>query len=86
MIIAADEDGMTEGVLQGDVDAIFVGQDVVIELPVRETREEGSGDVLQGHLQVLEDEGVGLGQVTDVLVQLGVNEVDKEGVREEDGR
>ena len=42
MIIAADEDGMTEGVLQGDVDAIFVGQDVVIELPVGEARLKGS--------------------------------------------
>ena len=34
---------------------------------------------------MLEDKGVGLGRVTDVLVQLGVNKIDKHGVGEEDG-
>ena len=34
MIVAAGEDGTTEGVLWGDIDATFVGQHVVIELPV----------------------------------------------------
>ena len=34
---------------------------------------------------MLEDKGVRFGQVGDLLMQLGVNEVNKEGVREEDG-
>ena len=85
MVMATSEDGAMEGILWGNVDTTIVGQDVVIELPVRETRPEGSGDVLQGHLQVLEDEGVGFGQVADALVQLGVNEIDEQGVGEEDG-
>ena len=33
----------------------------------------------------MEDKRVSLGQVADVLMQLGVNEIDKQGVREEDG-
>ena len=35
---------------------------------------------------MLEDKGVGLGRVADTLVQFGVNEIDKHGVGEEDGR
>ena len=61
VVVAAGEDGATEGVLRGDVDTTFVGQDVIVESPVGEAGSEGSGDVLQGCLQVLEDEGVGLG-------------------------
>ena len=33
----------------------------------------------------MEDKGIGLGQVADVLMQLGVNEIDEQGVGEEDG-
>ena len=34
VVMATGEDGVTERTLQGDIDATFVGQDVVIELPV----------------------------------------------------
>ena len=34
----------------------------------------------------MEDKGVGLRRVADALVQLGVNEIDEQGVWEEDGR
>ena len=50
VVVAVGEDGMTEGVLRRNIDTIFVGQDVVVELPVREARPESSRDVLQGHL------------------------------------
>ena len=50
MVVAAAEDGATEGVLRGDVDTTFVGQDMVIELPVGETRLESCWDILQGRL------------------------------------
>ena len=36
VIMAVGEDGVAEGVLWGNVDMPFVGQDVVIELPVGE--------------------------------------------------
>ena len=61
VVVAAGKDGPAEGVLRGDIDATLVGQDMVVELPVREARSECSGDVLQGHLQVLEDERVRFG-------------------------
>ena len=35
---------------------------------------------------MLEDKGVRFGQVTNVLVQLGINEIDKQRVREKDCR
>ena len=35
---------------------------------------------------MLEGKGVGLGRVADVLVQLGVNEIDEQGVRKENSR
>ena len=34
----------------------------------------------------MEDKGVRFGQVSNVFMQLGVNEVDKEGVRKGDGQ
>ena len=37
MVMAADEDGTAEGVLQENIDMLFVGQDVVVVFPVRET-------------------------------------------------
>ena len=61
MVVTTGEDGVVEGVIGGNIDATFVGQDVVVEFPVQEVRPEGCGDVFQGHLQVLEDEGVCLG-------------------------
>ena len=45
MVMASCEDGTAEGVLRGNIDATLVGQDVVVEFPVREARPEGSGDV-----------------------------------------
>ena len=68
MVVAACEDGATEGILWGNIDTTFVGQDVVIKLPVQEVRPEGSRDVFQGSLQVLEDKRVGLGRVANALV------------------
>ena len=59
---------------------------MVIKFPVREARPESSRDVLQGRLEVLEDEGVGFGRVADALMQFSVNEIDKQGVGEEDSQ
>ena len=34
MVVAAGEDGATEGVVQGNVDATFVDQDMLVKFPV----------------------------------------------------
>ena len=60
MVMTAGKDGAVEGILWGDVDATFVSEDAIVEFPVREVRPESSGNVFQGRLQVLEDEGVRL--------------------------
>ena len=36
MVVAADEDELTEGVLWRNVDMTFIGQDIIIVFPVRE--------------------------------------------------
>ena len=46
VVMAAGKDGAMEGVLWGNVDMAFVGQDVVVIFPVREAGLEGGGDVL----------------------------------------
>ena len=48
VVMAADKDGVTEGILQGNIDMAFVGKDMVSELPVREAGPESSRDVFQG--------------------------------------
>ena len=45
VIVAAGEDRAMEGVIRGNVDMSLVGQDMIIELPVREVGLEGSKDV-----------------------------------------
>ena len=46
VVMAVGEDGVIERILQRNIDMTFVGQNMVIKLPVRETGLEGSGDVL----------------------------------------
>ena len=84
MTMAVGEDRATEEVVWGNVHVAFVSKDMVIILTVQETRIERGGYILQGCLQVLEDEGVRFQQVDNMLVELGVNQIDKEGVGEED--
>ena len=50
MVMASCEDGVAEGILWGNIDTTLVGQDMVVEFPVGETRPEGSRDVFQGCL------------------------------------
>ena len=37
MVVAMDEDGMAEGIVQEDIDASFVCENMVVKLPVRKT-------------------------------------------------
>ena len=45
VIMATSEDGMAEGVLRVNIHTSFVSEDVVIILPVRQTRPEGDKNV-----------------------------------------
>ena len=85
MVMTTGKDGVVEGGVGGYIDMSFVGEDMVVKLPVREAGLECGGDVLQGHLEVLEHERIGLGRVADTFMQFGINEVDKQGVSEKDG-
>ena len=68
MVMAADKNRVVEGVLWGDIDTPLVYKDMIVIFPVRETRLEGSRDILQGCLQVLENERVRLERVTDLFM------------------
>ena len=48
VIMAVGEDGVVERILGGNIDAPFIGQDVIVVLSVREVGLEGSRDILQG--------------------------------------
>ena len=48
MVVTSDKDGATEGVIQGDVDAALVSQDMAVVFPVREMGLECSRNIFQG--------------------------------------
>ena len=48
VVVTLGKDRVTERVIRRDVDMTFVGQNMVIILPVRETRPEGGRDIFQG--------------------------------------
>ena len=46
VIVASFQDGASEGVICGDIDAAFVGKDAGLDLPVSQARTEGERDIL----------------------------------------
>ena len=58
MIVAAFKNVAAEGIICGDIDTAFVGEDAGFHLPVCEPRAEGKRNVLVHGLESLEDEGV----------------------------
>ena len=60
MVVAVDKDRMAEGTFGWNIHMPFVCEDVVIVFPIRKVRLECCGDVFQGRLQVLQDEGIRL--------------------------
>ena len=83
MIMASRKDGTVEGVVSGDIDTAFVGEDAGFNLPVGQPGMEGERNVLMHGLEGLENEGVTRGGGFDALGEGGVNEVDEKGWREE---
>ena len=58
VIMTVGEDGIAEGVIQGDINMSFIGENMVIIFPVREMRPEYSKDILERGLQVLKDKRI----------------------------
>ena len=83
MVVASFEDGAAEGIVSGDVDMALIGEDTGLGLPVSEVGAKGERDVLMHRLKRLQDEGVSGGSQLNAVGKGSVNEVDKEGRREE---
>jgi hypothetical protein len=76
MVMAALEDGFTEGVVVGDVDTSLVGKDSGLHLPVGEAGTEGERDILVHRLEGLEYKGVARGGRLNVVGECDVDDVD----------
>ena len=83
MVMAMLEDGSAEGVVCRDVDAALVSKDAGFDLPVSEPGTEGKRDVFVHRLEGLENEGVSCRCGFNAVGEGSVNQVDKEGRREE---
>ena len=81
--MAALEDGAAEGVVGGDIDTALVRKDAGLDLPVGQAGAEGERDILMHGLESLEDEGVSCRGGFYAVGEGGVDQVDKEGWREE---
>ena len=83
MIVAPRQDGVTKGVVCGDIDTAFVCEDAGFNLPVSQLGTEGKGNVLMHGLEGLEDEGVTRGSRFNAVREGGVDEVNEKGWWEE---
>ena len=83
MIVAPFKDGVAKGIVCGDIDTAFIGEDAGFDLPVGQLGAEGERNILVHGLEGLENEGVSRGCGFNVVGEGGVNQVDKEGRREE---
>ena len=83
VIVAARKDGAAEGVVGRDIDTALIGEDAGLDLPVSEAGTEGKRNVLMHGLESLENEGITCGRRLNAVGEGSVNQVDKEGQREE---
>ena len=83
MVMVSRDNGTAEGGVCRDVDTILEGQDTSIIFPIGEMRVEFGGEFSGECVEGVKDKGVGCGGGSKPVRQGGINEVDKEGVREE---
>ena len=83
VIMAVCKDGAAKGVICGNVDMSFVSEDTCFDLPICKSGPEGERDVFVHGLESLEDEGVTHRCRLNAVGEGGVNQVNKEGRREE---
>ena len=79
VIMASFKNGTAKGVICGDVDTAFIGEDASFNLPVSQPGTEGEGNVFVHGLEGLEDERVACGGRFDVVREGSVNEVNEKG-------
>ena len=75
--MATLEDGVTQGVIVGDIDTSLIGQDACINLPVGEAGTEGERDVFVHGLEGLEDKGIACRRRLDTVGEGDVNDIDE---------
>ena len=83
MVMAMLENSMPEGIVIGDVDATLVGQDACFNLPVREAGAKRKGNIFVHRLKGLKYKGIAGRGRFDAMGQRNVDDIDKEGWREE---
>ena len=81
MIVAPFKDGAAKGIVCGDIDTAFIGEDAGFDLPVGQLGAEGERNILMHGLEGLEDEGITCGGRFDAVREGGVDEVDEKGRR-----
>ena len=83
MIMAPFKDGAAKGIIRGDINTAFIGEDASFDLPVGQLGVERERNILMHGLEGLEDEGITCGGGFDAVGEGGVNEIDKKRWREE---
>ena len=83
MIMAPLKDGAAKGIVRGNIDMAFIGEDAGFDLPVGQPGTEGERNVLVHGLEGLENEGITCGGRFNAVREGGVDEVDEQGQREE---
>ena len=83
MIMAPLKNGAAKGIIRGNIDTVFIGEDAGFDLPVSQPGMEGERDILMHGLEGLENEGITCGGRFDAVREGGVDEVDEQGRREE---
>ena len=58
VIVTPFKDGTAEGVVGGDIDTSFIGEDFRLHLPVSKTGVKRKGNILVHRLECLQDEGI----------------------------
>ena len=78
VVVASLEDGVTEGVIIGDIDMALIDQDACFDLPVGEAGMEGKRDIIVHRLEGLENEGVACRGRLDAMGEGDVDNIDEE--------
>ena len=82
VVVASLKDGMADGVITGDVDSAFVGEDSGFMLPIGEAGAEGEGNGTIHGLEDLENERIVSRGGLNTIREGGVDDADKKRWRE----
>ena len=86
MVMVMGHDRVAQASISGDVDAALVSEDACIIMPIGEARAKSGRDSTWEGMEGIKDQQVGSGGGAKFVREGGVDEVDKEFVREEGDR